>query len=122
MQWFLYLMGVLWVSLGTWMILYTGHYRKFCKKLVKNVNELFLILLNIVIGILFIVAAFYSHKFWIIASLGILCLAEGILYVLNPGKIYQKVRDWYLLKASDQTYRLMGIIVLILGTALFSWV
>jgi len=36
--------------------------------------------------------------------------------------LYNKIIDWYLNKATDQTYRFFGIVILIIGTAIFSWV
>jgi uncharacterized protein YjeT (DUF2065 family) len=45
-----------------------------------------------------------------------------LLTALNPRNSFEKIREWYLHTASDQTYRLFGIIMLIIGMAVFSWI
>jgi hypothetical protein len=45
-----------------------------------------------------------------------------MLFLFNPGNSFEKIREWYLHTALDQTYRLFGIIMLIIGMAVFSWI
>ena len=54
--------------------------------------------------------------------LGILAMAKGVFIFLNPAGLWDQLTVWYTEKISDQTYRLFGIIALILGTAICSWV
>jgi uncharacterized protein YjeT (DUF2065 family) len=49
-------------------------------------------------------------------------LIEGGLAFSNPRNMYNRLMDWYLDSISDQTHRLFGIITIILGTAVFSWI
>jgi hypothetical protein len=41
---------------------------------------------------------------------------------MNPHGIIQQLNHWYLNTLSDQTWRLYGIMAILLGSAVFSWV
>ena len=51
-----------------------------------------------------------------------MALIEGVLAFTNPNKLYDQLMDWYLDALSDQTHRFMGIVTIILGTAILSWI
>jgi hypothetical protein len=36
--------------------------------------------------------------------------------------MYDKFMDWYLISLSDQTYKLSGILSIISGAAILSWI
>ncbi len=122
MQWFLYFTGAVWIAAGAWFVLYTKESRDFTEKFLRTVNGMFVSFLALVFGILLIVSSFYSREPVFVFVLGILGAAKGCLFLANPRNIYFKARDWLLEKASDQTIRLFGIISLILGTAVLSWI
>ena len=122
MEWFLYIIGFFWIASGCVFILYTSECRNMLRKILMKVNEKYLSALIIVVGIFLLFSASYSQNFWFIIFLGILAIAKGLLFLFNPNKYYEKLRNWYLDTASDQTYRFFGILVLIIGTAVVSWV
>ena len=76
----------------------------------------------VVIGLLFLVSASASHYPWFLRFIGIFSILEGVMLFVNPQDLMRKMYDWYLDKASDQTFRASGIITVIFGTALLSWV
>ncbi|MCP4687534.1 MAG: hypothetical protein GY859_05750 [Desulfobacterales bacterium] len=121
MVWILYLISILWIVMGCFYILYTDKIREKVKGLLEGANRRVLGVAAGLAGLLLIFAAFHSHNTWFIAILGALGVAKGVLLFLNTGNIYEKTMHWLLESASDQTYRFLGIIMLILGTALFSW-
>ncbi len=121
MKWFLYFVSFAWIAAGSCFVLYTDQSRETLKKLYFNLPKEVLIILIIAFGIFFIMAASYSRNTWIIVTFGILAIIKGVLFFLNPGNIYEKTRDWYIYTATEQTYRFFGIIMLIIGTAVFSW-
>ena len=59
---------------------------------------------------------------WVLRVIGLLAIAEAVVAFTNPGKIYSRMLDWYFGKASDQTQRLFGIIGIIFGTVILSWI
>ncbi len=121
MKWFLYFISFAWIATGSYFILYTGESRKVLKKIYFNLPREVLIVITIGFGILFLMSAPHSLNSWIIAVFGILAIIKGIFFFLNPGNMFEKIRDWYLYTATEQTYRFFGIIMLLLGTAVFSW-
>ncbi len=121
MVWFLYLMSILWIVIGCFYILYTDQSRVKIKALLERADRRVIALLAGLIGLLLIVSAFHGHNTWFIATLGVLGLGKGVLLFLNTGNLYDKLMEQHLDAASNQTFRFFGIIMLILGTALFSW-
>jgi uncharacterized protein YjeT (DUF2065 family) len=122
MKAFLYVVSVLWIALGSCFVLYTIECRKTLVSLLRGVDRRFLAFLPAIFGILFIVAASHTRNPGFIRLLGLLAVAEGAFMFVNPQGLYGQVAEWFLDKASDQTYRFFGIISLILGTAVLSWI
>ena len=121
MKWFLYFISFAWIATGSYFILYTKESREVLKKMYVNIPKEVLIVTTIGFGILFLMSAPHSLNSWIIVVFGILTIIKGVLFFLNPANIFEKIRDWYLYTATEQTYRFFGIIMLMLGTAVFSW-
>ncbi len=121
MKWILYAISVLWIGFGSLVILYTTRTRESIGNLISQTNPKVLSALPIIGGILLIIAASAGTHAWFIRFLGLLALLKGALIVLNPQEMWTRTRELYH-KLSDQTYRLSGIILVILGTAMMSWV
>ena len=121
MKWFLYFICFAWIATGSYFILYTGESREVLKKMYFNIPREVLIVTTIGFCILFLMSAPHSLNSWIIFVFGILAIIKGVFFFLNPGNMFEKIRDWYLYTATEQTYRLFGIIMLLLGIAVFSW-
>ncbi len=122
MKWFLYTISVFYIVSGVCFILYTSQSREYTSILVKKVDRRILSVLVIIIGLLLIASSFYDRFLWVIVVIGVLALIKGTFILLSPVSLYNKMIDWYLNKTTDQTYRFFGIIILIIGTAIFSWV
>ena len=122
MAWFLYLISVAWISIGSCAILYTGDTRSAMQRLLSALNRKVLSVIPLAFGVLMIVAASDSIHPWLIRILGLLGLAKGVFILANPMSLYEKSIQWCLESVSDQGYRLTGIIAIILGTAVLSWI
>lgn len=122
MAWFLYLVSVAWISIGSCAILYTGDTRNSLKRSLSALNRKVLSVLPLAFGVLMIVAASDSLHPWLVRILGLLGLIKGVFILANPMALYEKSIQWYLESVSDQGYRLTGIITIILGTAVLSWI
>jgi len=121
MKWLLYVISFLWIGAGSSFILYTAQSRNLLKKMLAGADKGLVSVLPITIGALLIVGAYQTAFPWVVVLLGILAAAKGCIFLFNPEKLADKLTIWYLEQASDQTYRLAGIIGIILGTALLSW-
>jgi len=121
MKWLLYIIGIVWIGAGSALILYTEQGRDFLRKVLAGADKGLVSIFPIAIGAIFIVGAYQTAFPWVVVMLGILAAGKGCIFLFNPGKLADKLTSWYLEQASDHTYRLAGIIAVILGTALLSW-
>ena len=119
---FLYAISLLCIAIGCCTILYTNETRDFVKRLFNEIDRKFLSVFEVIMGILLLVSATASHHPWLIRLIGLLAIIEGGLILLMPKNLYDEFIDWYVNSLSDHTYRLFGILSLILGTAMLSWI
>ncbi|MBC2713662.1 MAG: hypothetical protein HGJ94_22530 [Desulfosarcina sp.] len=121
MKYIVYLLGFLWIAAGAIAILYTDDYKVFIKGLLTQLKRLWLAMIPAVFGLLLLFAASSTTHSWFIGLIGILAIAKGLLIYFNPGGIFETSKSW-LDTLSDQGYRLVGIIALVLGTVVISWI
>ena len=122
MKWFLYAFSLITIAAGCCSILYTDETKNFGRNIVKKIDLRILSVLMFIAGILFLLSAPACRFPWVIRFFGLWSFAEGALAFSNPNNIYVKLVDWYLDSISNQTHRLLGIITIILGTAVLSWI
>ena len=121
MQWILYAFSLVFVAFGVYMILYTDNARNLFRQFIQMGFKT-LSIIAAIIGFLFLVSASASHYPWFLRFVGIFSIVEGVVLYINPQDIMGRIYAWYLDKASDQTFRASGIITVIVGTALISWI
>ena len=122
MKLFLYAISFLCIAIGCCTILYTNETRNFLKRLFNRIDRKFLSVFEAIMGILLLVSATASLHSWLIRLIGLLAVIEGGVILLIPKNLYDELINWYVNSLSDQTYRLFGILSLILGTAMLSWI
>jgi uncharacterized protein YjeT (DUF2065 family) len=122
MKWFLYAFSLISIAAGSSAILYTDETKNVGRSIVKSIDLKILSILMFVAGILFLLSASACSYPWIIRFLGLMSLIEGVLAFTNPNNLYNNLVGWYLDSLSDQTHRLFGIITIVLGTAVLSWI
>ena len=122
MKWFLYAFSLIYISVGAGLIIYTAESKRMIKSFVTGLDRRILSALPVIFGVFLIIAASESHHSWFIRLIGILAVLKGGLIFWNPQNLYDKTVDWYLNSVSDQTFRFFGIITLILGTVILSWI
>jgi uncharacterized protein YjeT (DUF2065 family) len=118
----LYSISFLIIATGCCTILYTAETRNFVKRLFNEINRRLLSVFEAIIGILILVSATSSHHPWFIRLIGLTAVIEGAVIFLIPKNLYDELINWYVHSLSDQTYRLFGILSLIIGTAMLSWI
>jgi uncharacterized protein YjeT (DUF2065 family) len=122
MKWFLYAFSFIWISFGTGLIIYTRESKSMIKRLVTDLDRRILSAIPAIFGVFLVIAASESRHSWFIRLIGILAVLKGGFIFWNPQNLYDKFVDWYLNLVSDQTFRFFGIITLILGTVILSWI
>ena len=121
MKFFLYAFSLIFISSGVCMILYTNEARNVFRQLIQMGFKV-LSVIAVVTGLLFLLSATASHYPWFLRFIGIFSILEGAMWFVNPRDIMGRIYAWYLDEASDQTFRATGIITVIFGTALISWI
>ncbi len=121
MEWIIWLISLAWIASGCLAILHTAQTRETTGKLLTRAGRIPLGAAAAIIGVVLMIASRGSLQAGFIVALGLLALLKGIVFLLNPRGVYERTTQWYLVEASDQTCRFLGIIALILGTALLSW-
>ena len=122
MKSFLYLISIIWIAYGAWQILYTQQCRNITRDLFNESYTKIFGIIAVIVGLLLLLSTGYSLNPVVIGLLGVLALAKGALLFFNPGNIYARVYRWYFESNSDQTFRLFGIIAIVLGTVILSWI
>jgi len=122
MKWFLYAFCLIWIAFGAGFIIYTRESKSMIKSLVTDLDRRILSVLPVIFGVLLIISASESRHAWLIRLIGMLAVLKGGFIFWNPQNWYDKIVDWYFNSVSDQTFRFFGIITLILGTVILSWI
>ena len=122
MKWFLYTISLLCITMGCCTILYAYESRNVLRNIFNRIDRKILSAFEAIMGILLVVSATASHHSWLIRLIGFMAVIEGVVIFFIPKNLYDELIDWYINSASDQTYRLFGIVTLILGTAVLSWI
>jgi uncharacterized protein YjeT (DUF2065 family) len=122
MRLFLYAFSLIGISIGCCSILYTTENRKFLRSISNNIDKKILSTIPFILGILFILSASATRIPWLIRAIGLMAVIKGVVFFLIPKDLYDKFMDYYLNSLSDQTYRLSGILGIIIWMALLSWI
>jgi hypothetical protein len=115
------ILAVLWIAIGSLLIVYTERTMKVLKKLVFIEKVRALAAIPIAFGAILIPGAFaYTQIFWLSLILGMFALLKGLYLVAGPLSQIRGLIDWWFTKASYSIIRLCGLIVFVLGIAIIS--
>ena len=118
----LYLISILWIATGTFVVVFTQKYREVFKKVFPTQKPKLLSILPFAFGIVLIIGAFFNRDvFWFVFSLGLLAILKGIYLYLAPLEQSKALMDWWFFRARPETIRFMGLILFVIGIALFSY-
>ncbi|NLI34073.1 MAG: hypothetical protein GX422_15025 [Deltaproteobacteria bacterium] len=122
MRLFLILFSLLWIALGATIVLHTGRARGRLKEMILGVNVRLWAALAVLLGMIFLVAAFAVQEvFWLALVLGILALAKGVYFAVSPLQQVRSLLEWWSDRATETTIRLWGLVSFTLGVMLLSW-
>lgn len=123
MKIFLAFLSLLWIALGVMLILYTEGVRSTFKSLFANANIRLVAGAPLAVGLLLILASFsQGPMFPLIFILGLLAVIKGLYLLLGPLPQIRTLLDWWFDRAGETTVRMGGIIMLVLGIAVFSYI
>jgi uncharacterized protein YjeT (DUF2065 family) len=116
-----YILGFVYIAIGSIFILYTSETIDALKKLIQDIPLKVLSAFPAVLGILFFISAPATTFPWFFRIIGLFALVETVFIFTNPHNLYSRLLDWYF-ELTDQTQRLFGIISIIFGTAILTWI
>jgi len=117
-----YLLGFGHIAIYSCLILYTKESVEALKGLFQKSQLKYLSAIPAALGLLFLISASGTTYPWVLRIAGLLAIGEAALAFTNPNKIYSRMLDWYFGKVSDQAQRAFGIIGIIFGTVILSWI
>ena len=117
-----YLLGFGCIAICSCLILYTRESVDALKGLFQKYPLKYLSAIPAIFGILFFLSASVSTYPWVLRLIGLLGIGEAVVAYTNPQELYSKMLDWYFEKVSDQAQRLFGIMGIIFGTVILSWI
>ena len=118
----LYIISIIWVAVGVFLVLYTERTKEVSKKLFPTDKLKGWAVVPLLFGVGLVLGAFFQRRmFWLALILGFLALSKGVYLIVGPSAQVRKVMDWWFEKASDRTLRLFGLIIFLLGGAIFSY-
>ena len=121
MIWVLYVLAFFWIAAGTSFILYTEESRRFLRNSMGEMKPKSLAFIPMVVGLILIISAWASGAFWFILILGLLAIGKGVYLLFGPPAQIDALFDWWFKSAQDRTYRLWGLIMVLLGMVILSW-
>ena len=117
-----YLLGFGHITLCTYLILYTKESVDTIKGMVNTYQLKYLSAVPAAYAILFLISASATTHPWVFRIIGLLAVTEAIVAFTNPKEIYSQMLDWYLSNFSEQANRLFGIIGIVFGTVILTWI
>jgi len=122
MIWLLYALAFFWIAAGTLFILYTEESRRFLTVFMDGTKARSFAFIPMVVGLLLIISAWASGAFWFILILGLLAVGKGVYLLFGTPDQIKGLFDWWVKSAQERTYRLWGLIMVLLGMVILSWV
>lgn len=117
----LIMLSILWIALGTAIVLYTSQSKSFLREFILGMNIRLWALAPLAVGLLFVVGAFMLPEiFWIALILGILAISKGAYFALGPLPQVNSIVRWWFDNTSETTMRLSGLILFTFGVVLLS--
>jgi hypothetical protein len=117
-----YLLGFGHIAICSCWVLYTRETVDTLKGWFQTYPLKYLSAIPAVFGFLFLVSASATAHPWVFRIIALLAFCEAVLAFTDPKKIYSRMLDWYFENVSDQTNRLFGVIGIIFGTAILTWI
>ena len=121
MVWFLYIGALVFISLGSFLVLHTERAADLSREVLEKGSYRIWGLGGGLFGVLLAVASFWSGVVWFLFLLGLFLAGMGIfLFLGEGGKVQPLLRTWGSI--STRGLRLWGLILVVTGTAILSWV
>ena len=121
MVWFLYIVAVLFIAKGSFLVLHTERALELGEAVREKGNHRIWGIAAAAFGILLSIASFSSGVVWFLFLLGLMIAGLGIFVFLGEEeKVQPLLKTWSSM--SPTGLRLWGLILVVTGTAILSWI
>jgi hypothetical protein len=121
MVWYLYVVAFLFIATGIFLILNSEHAVKLSRHFVESGNYRLWGLVTAVFGLLLSVSSFWSGVVWFLFVLGLMTGGMGVFMLIGQvERVDALLRVWE--DISERGFRFWGLILLVVGTAILSWI
>ena len=122
MKWILFAIALIWIVLGTWANLYPVQASKRLRSLVEGIAPRWSAIAALATGIMLLIAAPASNQgTGFVRLLGILGMVKGIVLFAMSKERYQRLLNWWFDPTKEQSWRVWGLLMLVLGVVILSW-
>ena len=121
MRGYLYIISTMVFLFGIILILYTNTLRNWLRPLlsIRKTAERIISFFVLAAGVTLAFAAVDSLNFEFILVSGIIAALAGLIFLINPKRIFNKTAGWFVDTASPRALRLCGILMVIMGEAVW---
>ena len=121
MVWFLYIVAILFIAKGSFLVLHTERALEWSEMVIEKGSHRIWGIAGATFGILLSVASFWSGVVWFLFLLGLMFTGIGIfLFLGEEQKVQPLLRTWSSMSSAG--LRLWGLILVVTGTAILSWI
>jgi hypothetical protein len=121
MVWFLYIVALGFIAKGSFLVLYTDRALELSEALLEKGNYRIWGAVGAVFGIVLSIASFWSGVVWFLFLLGLMFAGIGAFVFLGEEtRVQPLLRTWS--SVSGTGLRMWGLILVVTGTAILSWV
>lgn len=122
MKWILFVVAIFWIVLGTWANLYPVQVHERMRRFVERINPRYAAVLAFAVGIMLMIAAPVSSQgVGFIRLLALFAMAKAVVLAVLSRERYQRFSNWWFDPIREQSWRVWGLVILILGVVLLSW-
>ena len=111
---FLYLIGILWIAIGTLTLVVPDMMRKKLFSKMMSVSLKKLSIIPLVIGVILLLASSVNRHTVFVIILGILAIAKGIYGIVSTEQAAKLTEKF--VNAKKNIYRIYGIIIILIGS------
>lgn len=121
MIWYLYFVAFIFIATGIFLILDSHHAVTMSAGFVESGNYRLWGLVGAVFGLLLAVSSFWSGVVWFLFILGLMMTGMGVFMLVGQEeRVDALLRVWG--DISERGFRFWGLVLLVTGTAILSWI
>jgi hypothetical protein len=121
MVWYLYIVAILFIAKGSFLVLHTERALELSEMVLEKGSHRIWGIAGATFGILLSVASFWSGVTWFLFLLGLMLAGIGLFVFLGTEeKVQPLLRTWSSMSGTG--LRLWGLILVVTGTAILSWI